>query len=234
MTQARDSVATEPLLPVHGFVLAGGKSARMGRDKALLPFHRRPMVEIAVQKLRSFCATVSIAGNREDLARFAPVVQETRREAGPGAGIEAGLWACAQPWALFLPVDVPLVPASLLRRWAEMVLSPEGTDCAASYLVVNGERQPAFCMVRLDAREAVTRALDQGEHRLEALLRAAGKGRPGGLWTPEADGFAPEQRARGETTADWFRNLNTPEELAEAEARPGLRSGAEEAEAAGR
>src|ERR1700761_8141432 len=104
---------TEGLLPVHGFVLAGGKSSRMGRDKALLTFRGRPMVEIAVEKLRGFCSAVSIAGNREDLSSFAPVVTETRVDCGPAAGIEAGLQACTELWAMFVPVDVPLVPGEL-------------------------------------------------------------------------------------------------------------------------
>ena len=80
-------------LPVHGFVLAGGKSSRMGTDKALLEFCGRPLVEIAVEKLREFCAEVSIAGNRDDLSVFAPVAHETRVDCGPAAGIEAGLKA---------------------------------------------------------------------------------------------------------------------------------------------
>ena len=106
-------------VPVHGFVLAGGKSSRMGEDKALLRFCGRPMVEIAVEKLRGFCEEVTIAGNREDLAGFAPVVRESRTGVGPAAGVEAGLGAARQEWAMFLPVDVPLVPEELLRRWAQ-------------------------------------------------------------------------------------------------------------------
>ena len=121
------------LLPVHGFVLVGGKSSRMGVDKALLPFAGRPMVEIAVAKLREFCADVSVAGNREDLAGSAPVVREDRVDVGPAAGIEAGLKAAGQEWVMFVPVDVPLVPGELLRRWAEAVMAK---GCVASYLVV--------------------------------------------------------------------------------------------------
>ena len=85
----------------------------MGQDKALLRFRGRPMAEIGVEKLREFCAAVSISGNREDLSGFAPIVAEERLDAGPVAGIEAALKCCREPWAMFIPVDVPMMPTHL-------------------------------------------------------------------------------------------------------------------------
>ena len=86
----------------------------MGADKALLRLGGRPLVDIAVEKLRGLCAEVSIVGNREDLREFAPLVMEDRVECGPAAGMEAGLKASRHEWNMFVPVDVPLLPAELL------------------------------------------------------------------------------------------------------------------------
>jgi molybdenum cofactor guanylyltransferase len=205
-------------LPVHGFVLAGGKSSRMGEDKALLRFCGRPMVEIAVEKLRGFCGEVTIAGNREDLAGFAPVVRETRVDAGPAAGIEAGLGAATEAWAMFMPVDVPLVPAEVLRGWAEEVVAREGL--VASYLRC-GRDQPAFCMLRNECGGRLSAALDGGERRLGALLERASEGFS---WVYDLDEGGGKDVAGREW---WFANVNTREELAEAEAwaREGGRGG---------
>jgi molybdopterin-guanine dinucleotide biosynthesis protein A len=198
--------------PVHGFVLAGGKSSRMGEDKALLRFCGRPMVEIAVEKLRGFCAEVTIAGNREDLAGFAPVVRETRLEVGPAAGIEAGLGVAAQPWTMFMPVDVPLVPVELLRGWAEAVLAMDGVS--ASFLHC-GRDQPAFCMLRIACGERFSEALDGGERRLQMLLERASEGL---LWVYDLGEMYGKSGPAAEASRRWFANVNTPEELAEAEA----------------
>lgn len=200
-------------LPVHGFVLAGGKSSRMGADKALLEVGGVPMVQMAVEKLRSFCAEVSIAGNRDDLAAYAEVVHETRIDAGPAAGIEAGLQAAREPWALFVPVDVPLVPPELLRRWAEEVLCMENTGLAVSHLAAAGD-QATFCMIRSDCVERFSEVLDDGERRLtrifEVLSRAEGIS-----WVHDAG----ELCGHPETAVleRWFMNVNTPEDLAEVE-----------------
>lgn len=199
-------------LPVHGFVLAGGRSSRMGEDKALLRFCGRPMVEIAVEKLRGFCAEVGIAGNREDLAGFAPVVREARVEMGPAAGVEAGLGVAIQPWAMFMPVDVPLVPGELLRNWAEAVLALDGVS--ASYLHC-GRDQPAFCMLRRECLGRFFEALEAGERRLGTLLDLASGGF---LWRYDVDDLYGESGPALEISERWFKNVNTPEELAEAEA----------------
>lgn len=167
---------TRGLLPVHGFVLAGGQSSRMGRDKALLPFRGRPMIEIAVEKLRTFCPAVSICGNRDDLTTFASVVREDRQNAGPAAGFEAGLKACEDAWALFLPVDVPMMPAAVLHRWAHAVVNRGGEGCGASYLTAMGREHPAFCLLHRRALPVITKALEAGERKLRNLL-----------WTVETD-----------------------------------------------
>lgn len=203
-------------LPVHGFVLAGGKSSRMGQDKALLQFRGRPMVEIAVEKLRSFCAAVSIVGEREDLEGVAPVVRGERPGAGPAAGIEAGLRACEQPWAMFVPVDVPLVPAELLTLWAEEALR---VDMTVSYLGV-WEKQPAFCLLRRKRLRTFTQTLDQGERKLELLLNRTAEADEVASWMYDAyDLYGyPEYRGPDERTLEsWFANVNTPEQLAAAE-----------------
>ena len=205
------------LLPVHGFVLAGGKSSRMGRDKALLPFRGRPLVEIAVEKLRSFCSAVSIAGNRDDLAPWAPVVHEERIDSGPGAGIEAGLKACKQPWALFVPVDGPLVPEALLRRWAASIVVNPLPGLAASTLLARKRREPAFCLVRRDTQRALSAGLDRGDRRMDDLLGGVDDN-SGDCWTDvrAAEDFVGRP---GDLAMEfYFSNVNTPQDLAEAEA----------------
>ncbi len=206
-------------LPVHGFVLAGGQSVRMGRDKAVLPFRGTPMAEIALGKLTAFCPVVHLVGNRPDLCQVAPVVEERWVGAGPAAGIEAGLQAATQPWALFVPVDVPLVPAGLLQRWAEAVIG-EAQGCA-SYLQAAGQPQPTFCLLHVEAcRPVWERGVVAGERKLANLFAAVADHCP--LRVQDARCFldAPDQaswRNQEDQLALYFRNLNTVRDLEEAE-----------------
>ena len=204
----------KPPLPVHGFVLAGGKSSRMGRDKALLAVGGRRMIETAVGKLRSFCEDVSIAGNRPDLVSFSPVATEERLDGGPISGIEAGLRASVHSWSLFTPVDVPLVPAILLHNWALAVLGRGQEGVRLSFLSAAGIRQPAFCLLHKDCLVELSRAADAGERKLGAVfaLIASTLG-AGALWVAEAEAFAPEGETHATDLEVFFNNVNTPEDL---------------------
>jgi molybdopterin-guanine dinucleotide biosynthesis protein A len=139
----------------------------MGQDKALLRFGGRPMVEIAWRSCGVLCGG-EIAGNREDLSGFAPVVREERVECGPAAGWRR-VEGCKQPWAMFVPVDVPLVPAELLRLWCEEALRG---GMSVSYLGAaerwGSSRRFVFCSGSGLHRSAGL--LDGGERRLEVLL----------------------------------------------------------------
>ncbi len=216
-------MATLEKLPIHGFVLAGGKSSRMGADKALLEFCGRPLVEIAVEKLRGFCATVSIVGERQDLAVYAPVVTGERIGCGPGAGIEAGLKAAAREWCLFVPVDVPLVPAELLRRWVESTttevseLEESVGSLLGSTLYTKFGQESAFALLRPEVCQVFQECLDRGERRLSVILGSIRLrfGHARYLRVDAASHAAPKDR---ENLQRWFSNVNTRDEFEDAEA----------------
>jgi molybdopterin-guanine dinucleotide biosynthesis protein A len=210
--------AASKILPITGFVLAGGRSKRMGADKAGLSFKGTPLVKLGLDKLSFFCAETAIAGNRTGLAGFGTVVTETRVDVGPGAGIEAGLKYSSRNWSLFVPVDVPLLPFELVRNWAADVLANESKGVMASYLVANKVRQPAICMLHKSCLISITRALNRGERRVKFLLNGIDMDfAAGSLAVKDAAAYAPYANPRPEDIDRWFLNANTPEQLAEAE-----------------
>lgn len=120
---------------------------------------------------------------------------------------------------MFMPVDVPLVPEALLRKWAEAVLEQGKAGCGVSYLLVLQERQPAFAMVRREYAVQVSKAVDAGERQLgEIWMGLDDEGSAGWVWAANAERFGPTGPATKLQMECWFKNVNTPEDLAEAEA----------------
>ncbi|MBQ4855860.1 molybdenum cofactor guanylyltransferase [Rhodanobacter sp. B2A1Ga4] len=113
MTKPVVGTATEPL-PCIGVVLAGGLSSRMGRDKALLDWQGRPLIERQLAVLREAgIDDVRVSGHRPGYHG----VVDAMPQAGPLgglAGIADALVSDAE--LLVIPVDMPLLHAALLRR----------------------------------------------------------------------------------------------------------------------
>jgi molybdenum cofactor guanylyltransferase len=108
-----------PNTDAAGFILAGGQSRRMGCDKALLLLAGRPLIAHALATLREAGLSASIAGARSDLGSYASVIPDRKSDPavdlGPLAGICAALASTLARYAVFLSVDMPLLPAALLR-----------------------------------------------------------------------------------------------------------------------
>jgi molybdopterin-guanine dinucleotide biosynthesis protein A len=110
------------LSAVTGFVVAGGRSRRMGSDKALLRWRDGTLLDHAIARLQAVTDDVRIlsgaARRYED--RGLPVV--TDGAGGPGAlvGLLAGLSVLERPYGLFLAVDLPHVTVPLLLHLLEL------------------------------------------------------------------------------------------------------------------
>lgn len=193
---------------MNAFVLAGGQSTRMGRDKALLTVGGLPLIEHALNKLRSLGFSPRIAGSRPDLARFAPVVTDSYPQQGPLGGIEAALAASDAEQNLFLPVDLPWLPIEFLRWMADRVGL---TNALATVPRLQGLPQPLCAVYSRAMLPHVQAALASGDAK---VMRAVGHAASAtGL---RIDSFDVESVAAAQDWPQplplhrWFHNLNTP------------------------
>lgn len=134
-------------------VLAGGRSTRMGTDKAGLPFMGMTLAAYQTEKLKTLGMTdLMLSGCRQEIpgARYVPDELPAR---GPLGGIHACLGAAAHEAVLFLSVDVPLVPADTLRA-----LLDAHTD-GITLLSVDGAPQPLIGVYDRSLRSAAEEIL---------------------------------------------------------------------------
>ncbi|MDE1175289.1 MAG: molybdenum cofactor guanylyltransferase [Edaphobacter sp.] len=208
---------------VTGFVLAGGKSSRMGRDKALLEAGGRPLAAWAAAKLSAVTERVCILSDTAELARYGELVVDLRAGCGPLGGVEAALQAMTTDWGLFLAVDMPLVPTGLLRWLIESTLRRE--QAAVALFEAEGFPQPALCLLHRSVAPYITAALDQSLMRLYPALREAGRdlaemrGAATGDVLLLLDGGGAELESQvterqWEMRRLWFANVNTPQDFA--------------------
>jgi molybdopterin-guanine dinucleotide biosynthesis protein A len=182
-------------VPAAGFLLAGGKSSRMGTDKALLQLGGRSLVERGLETLRAMCA--AILSNNPELQRFGRVIPDAVPGCGPLGGIVAALESSEFEWNLILAVDVPFLPVAALK----MLLFAAATSQSVAVIPeVDGQPQPLCALYARAAAPVLRQELEAGHWKVTAAIRAAGEVT-----------FAPFHQA------EWFRNLNTPEDFAEAE-----------------
>ncbi len=106
---------TPPLL--SAVILAGGTSARMGRDKAWIECEGRPLIALALKTLRSVgLREIFISGRRgvDYSALGCPVLLDLKPGQGPLGGVERGLHCCAAPLLLVLAVDLPRMTSKVI------------------------------------------------------------------------------------------------------------------------
>lgn len=120
---------------VTAVVLTGGKSTRMGRDKAFVPIAGKPLIGHVLDGLSGVFTRILLSANDPGpYAEFGlPVVADIEAEWGALAGIHAALLAAPTDWIFALAVDMPLVDPALIRAVLERAEpTPSTADTAPS------------------------------------------------------------------------------------------------------
>jgi molybdenum cofactor guanylyltransferase len=183
------------------FILAGGKSTRMGTDKAFVVLDGRTLLARMLDLGRSVTLDVHIVGAKEKYAPFAPVVEDIFPNCGPLGGIHAALRSSQKDLNLILAVDVPFVSLALLQYLITRARSSSATVTVARS---NQGWQPLCAIYRHQFADIAEKALRERRYKIDALFDAGTQVISAG--DLESAGFAERI----------FRNVNTPEDLVDA------------------
>ncbi len=158
-----------------GIILAGGKSLRMGRDKALLPYGNMTLIEHVAKRLGGIAAPLFIvadAADKYDVAGI-PTLADLYPDCGPVGGIVTGLAAAGEGAHFVVACDMPLFHPYILRYMADIA-----TPIYDAVYPVIGERAEPLCAVyRHTALEPLRAFLESGGRAAHRALREL-RGRP--------------------------------------------------------
>lgn len=154
-----------------GFVLAGGSSSRMGRDKALLPWLGSTLVEHVAQRVFEAAGSVALIGPPDRYAGLPlTVIPDLRPGMGPLGGIETALAQTAADWNLVLACDMPAVPVPFMTELLERAARLDA-GCLVP-VTPSGRLQPLCAVYHRRCLPAFRTALDRGTRSLRDALAA--------------------------------------------------------------
>jgi len=188
--------------PVSAFVLAGGRSSRMGQDKAFLRLGGSTLLARAVELATAAAESAWIVGRAEKFGAFGTVIEDVYRDCGPLGGIHAALTQTATDLNLMVAVDLPFLRLSLLSF---LIAQARKTTAAVVVPRAGGGLQPLCAVYRRSFGQVAERSLRAGRNRIEVLFTEV-----------ETRVLQPEELKQNGFAEEMFRNLNTQEDWKEA------------------
>ncbi|PYP84510.1 MAG: hypothetical protein DMG65_22495 [Candidatus Angelobacter sp. Gp1-AA117] len=193
------------LRPITGFVLAGGKSSRMGTNKALLSLDGATLLQRTQTLLQSVCQRVFILGQRELYGSFGECIEDVYRECGPLGGIHAALLNSSTEFNLITAVDTPFLTVELLGYMADRARQSRAVVTTPR---LGGFDQPLCSIYSREFLSVAEAALQSGNYKIVPLF-------------PKENTLVISKAELAEfgATPEIFDNLNTPEDVERARRR---------------
>jgi molybdenum cofactor guanylyltransferase len=167
-----------------GFVLAGGASVRMGRDKASLPYRGATLLDHIAAAVREAAGNVIVIGGTNGVPDKVPGL-------GPIGGLFTALSETGTDWNLIVACDMPGISADALRillKKSEI----SAAECVAA--AIDGAPEPLCAVYHRRCLPKVTRALDDKRLKMLGLLAEL---------QVETEPLDPAALANANTPAEW-------------------------------
>jgi molybdopterin-guanine dinucleotide biosynthesis protein A len=187
-------------------VQAGGKSSRMGMDKALLDFDGKPLIQHVLARLDSLAPEMLITTNHPEGYRFLglPLIPDIIPDRGALGGLYTALKAASHPLVAVVACDMPFASLEILHTCRDLLLADPALDAVVPSTTQGLE--PLHAVYRkATCLPAIKAALDAGKWKVIS-------------WHSDVNVrvLTPEEIALLDPEDLAFENVNTPEELEKA------------------
>lgn len=186
---------------LEGYILTGGRSSRMGRDKFQLSLDGLTFLERAIRQVESLGIPCSVVASpsQSHTAFGVPIIHDIQPGMGPLGGIYTALRTCTEEQVLILPCDVPLISGELLHL---LLREAQGMDIVLP-VDRSGRRHSLCAIYSTRCLPRIEEQLERGDLKVRSLLDHAGL---------RVKSIRLEDEGIPEST---LLNVNTPQELAD-------------------
>lgn len=149
-----------------GLVIAGGKSTRMGTNKALLFYNGERLIDRAIGVLVPLVDEIMVSSNITIDGLAVPQFTDDVKDIGPLGGLYSGLKRISNSWAFVIPCDVPLISSSVLKLLA---LQNENYDAVICKLP-EGSVEPLVGLYSKHITGAIQQQISNNNYKMKDLL----------------------------------------------------------------
>lgn len=158
------------MLEISGFITAGGRSSRMGRDKAWLEINGLPLIKHVIAAMSPLTSELAIIANDERYLDLGlPVFSDSKPDIGPLEAVRVALTNCHASHALLLGCDLPFVTAELLAFLIQFVSNNQ----AVVPKDPKGTLEPLCAIYCKDLLPTTTQLIESGERKVRVLFESA-------------------------------------------------------------
>ena len=153
-------------MQITGIILAGGKSIRMGTDKALLKIGDKNLLETVIEICKPVCKSIIISSNNPEHGKYGyPVIHDEFKDCGPIGGIYSCLRKSETDWNFVISVDTPLVTSGFIQF---LLLQTGNFDAVIP--VYSGKIEPLIALYNKNCLPVIQSQISLNQFKLQTTL----------------------------------------------------------------
>ena len=150
----------------NGYILAGGKSSRMGTDKGLLLIEGKAMIEYVIEQMQPIFDKLVIVSNNPEYEKFGlKVIPDLIKDIGPAGGIYTALNHSDSQLNFMVSCDMPFVTKEAIE-----FMITNSNESQIVLLENLGKLEPLFGVYSKECEEKWLQLIQQGKFKLQDMV----------------------------------------------------------------